>query len=97
MSTEYRTILNKFFNGRDRSQLSPAFAEQIVTAIDGVGELYLVGAGKGKASAVANFVSYLRKRHPQTAERVRRIETLDIPNMTEPEIMAEGRRLFELP
>ena len=97
VSTEYRTILNKFFNGRDRSQLSPAFAEQIVTAIDGVGELYLVGAGKGKASAVANFVSYLRKQHPQTAERVRRIETLDIPNMTEPEIMAEGRRLFELP
>ncbi len=97
VNAEYRTILNKFFNGRDRSQLSPAFAERVIAAVDGVGELYLVGAGKGKASAVANFISYLRKRHPQIAERVRRIETLDIPNMSEPELMAEGRRLFELP
>ncbi len=97
INPEYRTILNKFFNGRDRSLLSPAFAERVAIAIREVDELYLVGSGKGKASAVANLVSYLRKRHPHLAECVRRVETLDIANLSEAEIMTEGRRLFLLP
>ena len=97
VNAENQTILNKFFNGRNRSLLSPAFAERVLAHVKVADEIYLVGAGKGKASAVGNFVSYLRKQHPMYAERVRRIETVDLENLTEAEIMAAGRKMFLRP
>ncbi len=97
INAEYQTILNKFFNGRNRSLLSPAFAERVLSHIKDADEIYLVGAGKGKASAVGNFVTYLRKQHPLFAEKVRRIETVDLESLTEAEVMAAGRKMYLRP
>ena len=97
VSAEYRTILNKFFNGRDRTTLAPAFKSKLYSLVKDADEIYFAGAGKGKASAVGNFVTHLRKYHPKVAERVRRIEKLDLENLTEPEILAAGRKMFLRP
>jgi hypothetical protein len=97
VNVEYQNILNKFFNGRNRSLMSASFAERVLAQVQQADELFLVGAGKGKASAVGNFISYLRKQHPQFAEKVRRIETVDLENLTEGELMAVGRKMMLRP
>ena len=97
INAEYQTILNKFFNGRNRSLMSAAFAERVLAQVQQADELFLVGAGKGKASAVGNFVSYLRKQHPHFAEKVRRIETVDLENLSEGELLAAGRKMMLRP
>ena len=94
---EYRKILNQFFNGRDRSTSTPSFTSKLYAKVRDAEEIYLVGAGKGKASALGNFVNHLRKYHPKVAEHVRRIEKLDLENMSEAEIMAAGRKMFLRP
>lgn len=97
VNREYRNILNQFFNGRDRSRSTPSFISKLYAKVRDADEIYLVGAGKGKASALGNFVTHLRKYHPKVAERVRRIERVDLEGMTEAEILAVGRKMFLRP
>lgn len=97
VNREYRNILNQFFNGRDRSTSTPSFTTKLYSKVRDADEIYLVGAGKGKASAIGNFVTHLRKYHPHVAERVRRMEKLDLESLTEAEIMAAGRKMFLRP
>jgi len=74
VNREYRKIINQFFNGRNRSTSTPSFTSRLYAQVRDAEEIYLVGAGKGKASALGNFVTHLRKYHPKVAEHVRRIE-----------------------
>jgi hypothetical protein len=94
---EYRKILNQFFNGRNRSTSTPSFTSKLYSQVREADEIFLVGAGKGKASALGNFVTHLRKYHPKVAERIRRIEKLDIEKMSDAELMASGRKMLLRP
>jgi hypothetical protein len=60
-------------------------------------EIFLIGAGKGKASATSAFIAHLRKYYPEVADRVRRIERVDLESLTEAEILAIGRKMLLRP
>lgn len=92
-SKEYLGQLDRFFSGRNRAKLAPTFVSKLYSQVKDAEEIFLVGAGKGKSSAVGGFVSHLRKYHPEVAERVRRIERVDLESMSEPEILDAFRKM----
>jgi hypothetical protein len=92
-----RNPINQFFGASRRAATNPSFTSKLYAQVRDADEIYLVGAGKGKASALGNFVTHLRKYHPKVAEHVRRIEKLDLESLTEAEIMAAGRKMLLRP
>jgi len=95
-SPEAKGVLNKFFSGRDRSQLTPAFAEKLTTHLKGADEIYILSAGKGKSDSAANYLTYLKQHHAEVAGHIRKVEHRDITRLTEGEILAAGRKLFDI-
>jgi hypothetical protein len=95
INPEYRKMLNQYFSGRKRGELDPQFAQKIADELVDVGALYLAGGGKGKASAVQNFASYLRDHHHEIASHIRKIEDIDAENMTDGQLLAEMRKILD--
>jgi len=95
INPEYRKMLNQYFSGRKRGELDPKYAKQVADELVDAGALYLAGGGKGKASAVHNFASYLRDHHSGIASQIRKIEDIDAENMTDNQLLAEMRRILD--
>lgn len=95
VSRDYKKMMNQFFSGRNRSKLDPAFAEKVAQEINGFERIYLAGGGKGKASAVHNFATFLRNRHHLMAANIRKIQEVDAANMTDGELLAVARKMVE--
>ena len=93
VDSEYRKETNQFWSGRNRSQLNPQFAQKIAHEISGYGHIYLVGSGKGKASARQNFLNYLKDHHMGTGLAVAEVLDLDVENMTNGELLSEARKM----
>ena len=89
-------VTHRLFGYLTRNQLSPIFAERIIALIVGAEELYLVGAISDESKTLSSFVIHLGAHHPAIAEQVRRVSEIDLVNMSDAEIMAEGRRVFRL-
>ena len=92
---EYRKMLNQYLSGRKRGKLDPQFAQKVANELKDAGDLYLAGGGKGKASAVHNFATYLRDHHQSIASRIRKIEDIDAENMTDGQLLAEMRKILD--
>ena len=90
---ENQKTLSKFFGGRNRSQISPKFAEEVAKELVGFERIYLAGGGKGKASAVQNLTSYLKIHHPHIASNIRSIADIDAEDMPDGELLAKARNM----
>ena len=70
------------------------FAE-IAKEIRDASSILLLGHGTGKANAAERLVHYLRDHEKQTALKVASIETLNLPALSEGEIMSEAHRRWK--
>ena len=95
INPEYRKMLNQYFSGRKRGELDPQFAQKVADELIDASALYLAGGGKGKASAVHNFATYLREHHNAIASHIRKIEDIDAENMTDGQLLAEMRKILD--
>lgn len=71
------------------------FAE-IAEEIRDASSILLLGHGTGKANAAERFARYLRDHEKQTAIKVASIETLNLPALSEGEIMNEAHRRWKV-
>jgi hypothetical protein len=92
---DYKRMLDKYLSGRKRSKLDPIFAERVAKELDGFGRIFLAGGGKGKASAVDNFATYLKTHHRLIADKIHAIEDVDASNMCDGELLAVARKMVE--
>ena len=95
INPEYRKMMNQYFSGRKRGELDPQFAQKVAEELKDTGPIYLAGGGKGKASAVHNFATYLGEHHHNIASQIRKIEDIDAENMTDGQLLAEMRRILD--
>ena len=95
VSKEYRKMINQYFSGRNRGKLDPQFAQKLADELKDAGGIYLAGGGKGKASAVHNFATYLKEHHHNIASNIRKIEDIDAQNMTDGQLLAEMRKILD--
>jgi hypothetical protein len=72
----------------------PKFYEQIAHALAPASRIVLVGHGEGASNAAHHLQAYLQAHHHLIAERVIPISA-DLPALTEPQLLALGRRTLE--
>ena len=77
----------------DRVPEETSFYREIAEALAPAREIILIGHGAGKSSAVYVLIDYLKKHHPDIAERVEATQIADLSALTEPQIEALARKV----
>jgi hypothetical protein len=67
----------------------------ISNSLKGAGEILLISHGHGKANSLLEFVQYLERKAPDTAEHVAGAIDSNLYALSEPEILALSREWFE--
>jgi hypothetical protein len=73
-----------------------SFFAEIVEEIRDASSILLLGHGTGKANAAERFAHFLRDHEKQTAIKVASIETLNLPALTDGEIVNEAHRRWKV-
>lgn len=73
-----------------------AYFAEIADVIRDASSILLLGHGTGKANAAERFAHHLRDHEKQTAIKVASIETLNLPALSEGEIMNEAHRRWKV-
>lgn len=81
--------------GHDTDHNYPEYYEAIAEMIRGYDVILLIGHGEGKASAALKFQDYLARNHPDMAQRVLEVLTLNLNAMTDHQITMNARQWFE--
>ena len=71
------------------------YLEEIAQSLSTVGEVLLIGHGKGKANSVVALVQFLERKHPDLALRVVGAIDSNLDALTEPEVLALAREWFD--
>jgi hypothetical protein len=69
-----------------------SFYEDVAKTLMLANEIVLIGHATGKSSAVDVLVEYLKNHSPETFQRVKSVETVDLSALTEPEVEAIAKR-----
>ena len=83
--------------GHESEKATKAYYETISKALAPAGEILLVGHGKGKANWVVKFVQHLERHHKDVAQKVVGALDINVPAMSENEILAAARDWFDEP
>jgi len=81
----------------DRVPEDNTFYEEVAAALMPADTIVLIGHGTGKSSAVDVLIEYLKKHHIDISRRVEAHETVDLPALTEPEIISLAKRHMREP
>lgn len=88
-----RTGEDDHMHHRDSAE-APYF-ESIAHAVSGAGYLILVGHGKGNGSEMERFHAFLERKYPRLAETVIGALRVNLPAMTEGEVVSMAREWFD--
>ena len=83
--------------GHDTDQYSSQYYEQIAEALTDVGDVLLLGHGKGKANSMLMLVQYLERHHPEIAQKIVGAQDVNMDALSEPQLLEIARRWFAEP
>ena len=89
-------------NSKDfaRGQEKPdpnSFFEPVARALKAPGKILLCGCGKGMGSEMEQFLSWLKRRHPELSGRIIGSLTVDEHQLTEAQLLAKAREFYARP
>ena len=71
------------------------YLEGVAAALAPAGQILLVGHGKGKSNSMLKLIQHLERAHSKTAEKVVAALDVNVPALTEPQILAAARDWFD--
>lgn len=83
--------------GHDSDQSIKAYYEEISKTLESAGEILLVGHGHGKSNSVLKFTQHLERHHADVAHKVVGSLDINLPAMTNGELLAAARAWFDEP
>lgn len=83
--------------GHDSNKTDKEYYEEISKILSPAGEILLVGHGKGKSNAVLKLIQHLERHHSDVAHKVVGSLDLNVPAMTDGELLAAARSWFDEP
>lgn len=83
--------------GHDSDKSAKEYYEAISKVLAPAGEILLVGHGNGKANWMVKFVQHLERHHKDVAHKIVGALDINVPAMTEGEILAAARTWFDEP
>jgi len=81
--------------GHETNRFENPYLEGVSLALAPSDQILLVGHGKGKSDLMLKLVQHLERLHPETAEKVVAALDVNMPAMTEPQILAVAREWFD--
>ncbi|HTI70276.1 MAG TPA: hypothetical protein VMF06_09930 [Candidatus Limnocylindria bacterium] len=85
---------SKDFNkGKDRPN-SESFFEPVTKALQGAGQILILGTGTGMSSEMDQFVGWTKKHHPELAKRILGTVAVDEHHLTESQLLAKAREFY---
>lgn len=86
---------NNVTHGHETNRFEIPYLEGIATALEPAGQILLVGHGKGKSNSMLTLIQHLERHHPQTAHKIVAALDVNVPALTEPQILAAAREWFD--
>lgn len=83
--------------GHDTDKGDKAYYEEIAKILAPAGEILLVGHGTGKSNAVLKLIQHLERYHSDVAHKVVGSLDVNVPAMTDGELLAAARAWFDEP
>ena len=83
--------------GHDTDKADKDYYEQIATILAPAGEILLVGHGSGKSNAVLKLIQHLERHHADIAKKIVGSLDVNVPAMTDGELLAAARAWFDEP
>ena len=68
-----------------------SFFEPVANALQGAGRILVFGTGTGTSSEMDQFVTWLKRQHPETARRIMGTAVVDEHHLTEDQLLAKAR------
>jgi hypothetical protein len=83
-----------YFSGKGKP--APAsFFEPVARALQSADKILLFGTGTGTSSEMDQFSAWLGKHHPDLARRIIGAHVIDEHHLTEPQLLAKARELYQ--
>ncbi|MEI6109423.1 MAG: hypothetical protein WCQ11_05075 [Actinomycetes bacterium] len=83
--------------GHDSDKADKSYFEEISKTLEPAGEILLVGHGTGKSNAVLKLIQYLERYHANVAHKIVGSLDVNVPAMTDGELLAAARHWFDEP
>ena len=94
----FRHVHNSKDFARGQEKPDPnSFFEPVARALKAPGKILLCGCGKGMGSEMEQFLSWLKRRHPELSARVIGSLTVDEHQLTEAQLLAVARKFYARP
>jgi len=84
-------------SGRNQQPKHDAYFGQIAKALGDAEQILIFGAGTGSSSTMNLFVAWLKDHHHRAAEHVREAVVVDLGHLTDGELLAKARDIFNSP
>jgi hypothetical protein len=81
--------------GHGTHRMDNQYYDGIAHALADAGEVLIMGHGKGRGNAMLQFIQYLERHHSPVAQKVVGQMEVNVPAMTEPQILAAAREWFD--
>lgn len=82
-------------HGHETNRFEHSYLESVAKSLEPAGQILLIGHGKGKSNSMLKLIQHLERHHPKTAEKVVAALDINVPALTEPQILAAAREWFE--
>lgn len=82
-------------HGHETNRFEHPYLESVATVLEPAGQILLIGHGKGKSNSMLKLIQHLERHHPKTAEKVVGALDINVPALTEPQILAAAREWFD--
>jgi len=82
-------------HGHESNRFELPYYEGISKALEPASQILIVGHGKGKANSMFRFVHHMERYHSTTAKKIVGAIDLNLPALTEPQILAAARKWYD--
>ncbi len=86
---------HKTTHGHETHHFEHSYLESVAQTLKPAEQILLIGHGKGKSNSMLKLIQHLERLHPKTAEKVVAALDINVPALTEPQILAAAREWFE--
>jgi hypothetical protein len=83
--------------GHNTDQYANQYYEAIANALRDVGDVLLLGHGKGKANSMLMLVQYLERHRPEIAHKIVGAVDVNMDALTEPQLLEIARKWYAEP
>lgn len=91
----YKSHVRSAHPGQSEQTNFDAYFREVAQSLHDAEKILIFGSGTGQSSAMDSFVAWLKEHHNQLSERIIDTVTVDQSHLTEGQLLAKAREIYE--